>query len=94
MSTVGAADVGLTVGMEVGDRVVGADVGEVVGLCEGAGVVAHSTITVSSVDPNDPPEAFSTPSTNTLYDPVPYEQQIPSPNVSVILNAGSVVTVM
>ena len=76
---VGTAVVGAEV---VGDGVVGARVvgDDVVG----GGVVLHKL--TFSLEPNSPPDTTSTSLMKTLYDPVPYPQQIPSPYESVMVN--------
>ena len=73
-AVVGAEVVGDVV---VGARVVGDDV-------VGGWVVLHKSTV--SLETNSPPDPTSTLFMKTLYDPVPYPQQIPSPYESVIVN--------
>lgn len=50
-----------------------------------------------SVDPNAPPDATCVPPYLMVYDPLPYEQQIPSPYESLMVNvysAGATQTVL
>ena len=62
----------------------------VVGLGVGGGVgggVAQLPNVVDSLEANCPPPLTSAdPSQVTLYDPVPYPQQMPSPNESLMVN--------
>ena len=69
-------DVGLDVGIRTGDND-GEDVGRVEGLDVGASV-KHAPKLVLSEVAYCPPDATSTPSTDTLYDPLPYPQHKPS----------------
>ena len=85
---VGAAVVGDVVGDDVvgdevvGENVVGADVmGDNV---MGGGVVLHKS--TFSLEPNSPPDPTLTSFMKTMYDPLPYSQQIPSPHESVMVN--------
>jgi hypothetical protein len=82
----------LVVGLEVG-FLDGLDVGGLVGFFVGASVGAgvpvtpHDPNVVVSAPPNCPPAFSCTPLYMTLYDPLPYPQQTPSPYESCIVNS-------
>lgn len=80
--SVGGKVVGDSVGIGVGMRV-----GFPVGLRVGVGCATHVPNDFVSVDWKFPPVAAELPFTRTSYEPLPYSQQIPSLNSSVIVKS-------
>jgi len=75
-------------GRELGDMEVGVAVPSFVGKgVGGVEVSRHSPNDFVSVDWNSPPEMAELPSTSISYEPSPWPQQIPSLNLSVIVNS-------